>query len=159
MIDELVGPAFKDLGAVLVAPDSLEGDWTTTKNQQAVVWLTRSIMKSYAIDPKRVVLTGYSMGGQGTWFIASRNQDLFTAAIPVAGEPAGGSNWRIPLYVIHSKDDEIIAVGPTQKHVEELKAKGVKVEWKELTGLTHYQTPRYTAALRGTVPWLQQVWK
>src|SRR3954468_1352684 len=42
MVDGLVGPAFADLGAVIVAPDSLGDDWTTDENEQAVVWLTGS---------------------------------------------------------------------------------------------------------------------
>src|SRR3954470_13385084 len=42
MIDELVEPGLHDLGAVVIAPDSLGGDWTSTVNEQAVVWLTRS---------------------------------------------------------------------------------------------------------------------
>jgi predicted peptidase len=158
MIDGLVGPALADLGAVIVAPDAQDGDWTTPKNEQAVVWLTRSIQKSYAIDPKKVLLTGFSMGGQGTWFIGSRHQDLFTAAIPVAGGPVGGTSWTIPVYVIHSRDDEVLALGPTQQHVERLKEHGAKVELKVLTGLTHYQTPRYSAALKETLPWLRRVW-
>src|SRR5262245_16668730 len=159
MIDSLVGPAFGELGAVLVAPDSLGGDWTTSKNEQAVVWLTRSVMKTYAIDPKKVALTGFSMGGQGTWDVGVRNQDLFTAAIPVAGEPAGGTDWKIPVYVIHSRNDEVIPIKPAREHVEKLKAEGVKVEWKEVSGLTHFQTGRYATPLRDAVPWLRQAWK
>jgi predicted peptidase len=159
MIDGLVGPALQDLRAVVIAPDSLGGDWTSARNEDAVVWLTRSVIKSYAIDPKKVALTGFSMGGQGTWFIGSRHQDLFTAAIPVAGEPAGGLDWKIPIYVIHSRKDEVIPIEPTRKHLEQLKAQGVKVEFKEVTDLTHFQTPKYAAALKEVVPWLGQVWK
>lgn len=159
MIDGLVEPALKDLRAVVIAPDSLGGDWTSPRNEKAVVWLTRSIMKSYAIDPKKVLLTGFSMGGQGTWSIGSRYQNLFTAAIPVAGEPAGGLDWKIPVYVIHSPKDEVVPIAPTRNHVERLKAKGVKADLKEVSGLTHYQTSEYAAPLKEAVPWLQQVWK
>ena len=156
LIDELVGPAFQSLGAVLVAPDSLGGDWQTPDNEQAVIWLTRSVIKTYAIDPKRIALTGYSMGGMGTWFIGSRHPDLFTAAIPVAGAPAGEETWKIPLYVIHSKDDEVLPIGETRSYVEKLKAKGIDAQWRELTGITHYQVSSFTPALAEAVPWLRQ---
>lgn len=43
------------------------------------------------IDADRVYLTGESMGGNGTWLIASRNPQLFAAAAPVYG----GWDYRI----------------------------------------------------------------
>ncbi len=161
VIDELVAPALGELGAIIVAPDALGGgDWTTAENEKAVIWLTRSVMKSYSVDPKKVLVTGYSMGGQGAWFLGGRYQDLFTAVIPVAGEPAGGSlQWTVPVYVIHSQNDQIIPYGPVQKHVEQLKAKGANVELKTVSGLTHYQTTGFVGPLHETVPWLRQAWK
>jgi len=159
MIDRLVGPAFQTLGAVLVAPDSLAGDWKTPDNEQAVVWLTRSVIKSYGIDPKRVALTGYSMGGIGTWFLGSRHPDLFTAAIPISGAPAGEASWKIPLYVIHSKDDHMLGIEPTRSYVEKLRTQGVAVEWRELSGLTHFQMSGFTPALAEAVPWLRHGWE
>ena len=158
MIDGLAAPAFQALRAVVISPDSLGGAWTTEQNHAAVIWLARAVMQRYAIDPKKVVLSGYSMGGIGTWFIGSKNQDLFTAAIPIASAPAGGSDWRIPLYVIHSRDDEILPIAPVRDHVTKLKAGGARVEWRELGGLTHYQTDTYAPALREAARWLEQAW-
>ncbi len=158
MIDGFAAPGFRALHAILVAPDSLGGDWTTEQNGTAVPWLTRAVMTSYAVDPKKVVLSGYSMGGIGTWFIGARNQDLFTAAIPVASAPAGESDWKIPLYVIHSRDDEILPIAPIRDHVGKLRAGGARIEWRELGGLTHYQTGAYAPTLREAASWLDQVW-
>lgn len=159
MIDGFAVPAFRGLHALMIAPDSLGGDWTTEQNAAAVVWLVREVMKRYAIDARKVVLSGYSMGGIGTWSIGSKNQDLFTAAIPVASAPAGGSDWRIPLYVIHSRDDQILPIGPVRDHVNKLKAGGIRVEWRELEGLTHYETAAYAPALGEASRWLEQVWR
>jgi dienelactone hydrolase len=161
IIDEMASPGLGELGPVIVSPDALGGgDWTTAQNEKSVIWLTKSVMKTYPIDPKRVVVTGFSMGGQGAWFIAGRHQDLFTAAIPVAGEPAGADlEWKIPVYVIHSQNDEIIKVGPAKQHAEALKAKGAKLELKVISGPTHYQTPKYAAPLKEAVPWLREAWK
>ena len=160
VIEGLVGPAFADLGAIIVAPDA-QGDspWTSEKNEQAVIWLTQNVMKTHSINPKKIVLTGFSMGGEGTWYIGSRHQDLFTAAIPVAGRPAGGKDWKIPVYAIHSRKDEVVPIGPAEEHVKALKAKGASVEWKVLTDLTHFETARYQDALRQAAGWLQQSWK
>lgn len=160
MIVSLVRPAFDALGAVAVAPDALDGgDWTSVTNEMAVVWLTQCIQKSYAIHPRKVLLTGFSMGGQGTWFIAGRHKDLFTTALPIAAKPAGGEvGWTIPVYVIHSQNDEVIPLGSTRQHVETLKARGAKVELKVIAGVTHYQTFKYVGALREAIPWLKRAW-
>ena len=41
--------------------------------------------RRFRIDADRVYLTGESMGGNGTWLIASRHPQLFAAAAPVHG--------------------------------------------------------------------------
>lgn len=41
--------------------------------------------RRFSVDNDRVYLTGESMGGHGTWQIASRNPDVFAAAAPVYG--------------------------------------------------------------------------
>jgi predicted peptidase len=148
------------LNAILLAPDALGGSWTDAKNEQAAVWLTQSATKTYAIDPKKVVITGYSLGGEGTWFIGSRHQDLFTAAIPVAAPVAGSDDgWKIPVYVIHSDKDDVVAYSSAKKHADAVKAKGAKLEFKTVSGLTHYKTGAYGPYLGDAVKWLQAEWK
>jgi predicted peptidase len=39
----------------------------------------------YAIDPDRISITGASMGGAATWYLASHYPDLFAAAAPFCG--------------------------------------------------------------------------
>ncbi len=41
--------------------------------------------RRFAVDDDRVYLTGESMGGHGTWWVATRNPDVFAAAVPVYG--------------------------------------------------------------------------
>lgn len=41
--------------------------------------------RRFSVDAERVYLTGESMGGHGTWAIASRHPDVFAAAAPVFG--------------------------------------------------------------------------
>ena len=148
------------LKAIVVAPDALGGSWTDAKNEQTVVWLTKSVQKTYAIDSKRVVLTGFSLGGEGTWFIGSRHQDLFTAAIPVAAPVAGSdTGWTIPIYVIHSDKDEVVPYSTAKKHADTVKANGAKLEFKTVNGLTHYKTATYGPHLADAVKWLQTQWR
>src|SRR5262249_54156034 len=115
---------------------------------------------TYAIDPKRVVITGFSLGGEGTWYIGSRHQDLFTGAIPVAAPVAGGDvTWTIPVYVIHSDKDEIVSYSRAKCHADAIKAKGAILEFKTVGGLSHYKTPAYASSVGEAVKWLQTEWK
>jgi predicted peptidase len=149
-----------DLNAVIIAPDALGGSWTDARNETAAVWLTRSAMKTYAIDPKKVVITGFSLGGEGAWFIGSRHQNLFTGVIPVAAPQAGGdAEWRVPVYVIHSDSDEVIAYNSARKHADRVKGKGAKLEFKTVGGLSHYNTAAYGTHVGDAVKWLRAEWK
>lgn len=160
LIEGLVGPGLAPLKAVIVAPDARDGeDWTAAGNEQAAVWLTRCVAESYGTDPKRTAVTGFSMGGVGTWHIGSRHPQLFTAAIPVAGRPAGKKDWGIPLYVIHAPADEVFPIAEVRSYVQGLKANGAQVEFVEVPKLTHYDTPKYAAPLGKAAEWLAAKWK
>ena len=65
MVQILIGPALAELGAIIVAPDSVRGNWSTRENETAVNALLDMVMARYAIDNKKVAVTGYSMGGTG----------------------------------------------------------------------------------------------
>ena len=43
------------------------------------------VMTAYATDPKRVVLTGLSMGGRGSWELAAAHPEKFAAVVPICG--------------------------------------------------------------------------
>jgi len=158
----LVEPALRELGAIVVAPDCLHGNWTNPQSEAEINALLEYLQAHYAIDARKTVLTGYSLGGSGTWYLAARNRDKFAAAIPMAGWPQPDSAdvaWKIPLYVIHSRRDELVPFEQTERVVGQLKGKGVAVEWVLLDRITHYETERFVKPLRAAVPWIRSVWK
>ena len=156
----LVGPALAELGAIIVAPDSVRGNWTSPENEKAVNALLDTVVAHYAIDKKKVAVTGYSMGGAGSWHFAEKFPERFSAAIPVAGRPpASASGWRLPVLAIHSRDDQVAPFDPTEARIAELQKAGVNAKLIPLTDITHYQTSRFRDALRQAVPWLRDVWK
>jgi predicted peptidase len=160
VVQILIGPGLAELGAIIVAPDSVRGDWSSGENEKAVNALLDMVLARYAIDRKKVVVTGYSMGGTGSWHFAEKFPDRFGAAIPVAGRPpASAAGWRLPVMAIHSRDDQVSPFGPTEARIAELQKAGVNAKLVALTGVTHYETHRFTDALRQAVPWLREVWK
>jgi predicted peptidase len=160
VVQILIGPALAELGAIIVAPDSVRGDWSSPENEKAVNALLDMILANYSIDKKKVAVTGYSMGGAGSWHFAEKFPERFSAAIPVAGRPpASASGWRLPVLAIHSRDDQVSPFGPTEARIAELQKAGVNAKLIALTGVTHYETHRFGDALRQAVPWLREVWK
>jgi len=160
-LEGLILPALSELGALIVAPDCQHSVWTNPHSESEVLALIEHLNKSFNIDTDQIALTGYSKGGMGVWYLAARNQETFSAAIPVAGMPQPDSlkvDWRIPLYVIHSWSDEVVPIHPTVGAVKELQGRGVAVELVTLEGLPHYQTDGYIPHLRQVVPWLWKVW-
>lgn len=160
VLNALVGPALAELGAIIIAPDSVRGNWSTAENEMAVSELVDMIVNRYAIDKKRIAVTGYSMGGAGTWHFAEKYPDRFSAAIPLAGTPpASATGWKLPVLAIHSRDDKVVPFGPTEARIAELQKAGVNARLIALSGISHYETNRFQGALKQAIPWLREVWK
>ena len=152
---ETFGAAVREIGGVAIAPDVVGGDWRSAMNESAAVWLVKSAMNTYNIDAKQVYVTGYSMGGEGTWHIAGRHQDLFTGAIPVAAPVTGTTQWKIPVYAIHSSQDQIVSYADAKQHAASIEAAGGKIQFKTVTGLTHYAAGGYGAHVVAGVKWIR----
>jgi predicted peptidase len=160
VVKGLIGPALVGLGAIIVAPDSVRGNWSSGENEKAVNALLDFVMAHYAIDKKRVAVTGYSMGGTGSWHLAEKFPERFSAAIPIASRPpASAAGWRLPVLAIHSRDDQVAPFDPAAARIAELQMAGVNAKLIALTGIAHYEISRFSDALQQAVPWLREVWK
>jgi predicted peptidase len=160
MLQILIQPALGELGAVIIAPDSLGGGWSTAVNEQGVKALLAAVEKSYAIDQKKVIVTGFSMGGQGTWYWADKYPERFSAAVPVSGTPTpSAATWRLPVFAVHSRDDQVQPIGPTEQRIGELKKRGINAQMVVLNGIEHFETYKFVGGLRQAVPWIQEIWK
>ena len=160
MVEILIGPALAQLGAIIVAPDSLRGNWSTPENEKAVNALLDMVLAHYSIDKNKVAVTGYSMGGAGSWHFAEKFPGRFSAAIPVSGTPpASASGWRLPVLAIHSLDDQIAPYAPTAARIAELQKAHVNARLVPLTHTSHQEIQGFRDAVRQAVPWLREVWK
>ncbi|MBT5872565.1 MAG: hypothetical protein HOH43_04020 [Candidatus Latescibacteria bacterium] len=157
----LVEPALSELGAIIIAPDCPAGDWTEALSVQATLALLDHTTGLYNIDQSRTLVTGYSLGGNGTWHMAQHYSDRFRAAIPIAASPplgAADTFPTIPTYVIHSRADEVVPFGPAEEMVGLLKSRGFPVAFLPVEEITHHQTVLMREHLRSTIPWIKQIW-
>ena len=88
-------------------PDKLAGRWSVPASERYLSDLVIEFMHRYHIDPNRIVLWGYSMGGIGAYNHAMRT-DRF-AAVGIGG---GSWTWgtfdtmlNTPVYIWHGKKD------------------------------------------------------
>jgi predicted peptidase len=71
--------------AIVVIPQCRLGkDWVGPMATMALKCV-EATSREYHVDPKRLYLTGLSLGGQGVWHIAAAHPDRFAALVPVCG--------------------------------------------------------------------------
>jgi len=139
-----------------VPPDS---QWVGAPGEMAVAALQQT-MREFHVDPNRIYLTGLSMGGHGTWYIAYRHPELFAAVVPICGwvrewpqfkgsVPAvpGDSAAVMPalaqrlakvsVWIFHGEMDQVVPVNGSREPAAALKAAGAEVHYAELLGLNH----------------------
>lgn len=154
-------PALRDLNAVLVAPDCPGRSWIEPLSERAILALVAQTRSEFAIDPKRILVTGFSMGGRGTWFMLAGHSDLFTAAIPVAGSMGDAPLERlglIPTYIVHSRDDQVVPFAPVEQTAKTLREMGRPVRFEKLEGVGHFEMGRYIGAIRRAGQWVVEQW-
>ncbi|MFH0992687.1 MAG: dienelactone hydrolase family protein [bacterium] len=161
-LEMFVEPSLRGLRSIMIAPDCpAGGNWMDKTSEQYVLMLIDSIKKDYKIYPKKIVLTGYSMGGRGTWYLAGNHQDIFSCGIIVAGEPPEmvySVDWKIPLYIIHGRLDVILPIEKTDEAVRKLTEKGVSIEYIVLDDAYHSPATRYILPLKLSISWIVGAW-
>lgn len=88
-------------------------DWQDWGRLDAIEVLDR-VVSSLPIDRERVLLSGHSMGGHGTWHVGLTHADRFAAAAPEAGWP------DIQLYVPMFLQRAAIFADPPQLAVRDM---------------------------------------
>ena len=155
----IVGPALQEWDAVIVSPDAPGRRWDNDTSERGVLALIDDVRARYAIDPARILVTGFSMGGRGTWYMASRHPDLFSAAIPMAARSDPDDAGRVgdmPVFIIHARNDEVVPFEPAEQLAQEMDAQGQTVSFLPLEGVGHFQMG--VAPLRTAGDWVQQRW-
>jgi hypothetical protein len=76
------------------------------------------VARHYRLNPELTDITGYSMGGLGTWRLAGRWPDLFARAFPIVGPsttPSFDTSMRnVPVMGWYGQNDELANPGTTE---------------------------------------------
>jgi predicted peptidase len=111
-----------------------------SKPMAAVLELLASLTKDYAVDPARILVTGLSMGGYGTWDIVARKPNLFAGALALCGggDPSQASAIRdLAVWAFHGERDEAVPVRGSRKMIAALRDAGGHPRYTEVAGHGH----------------------
>ncbi|MGP8328770.1 MAG: dienelactone hydrolase family protein [Methanosarcinaceae archaeon] len=158
----LIEPALGSLSAIMLAPVCREeGGWTTSETEKGIFALLEEMQKKFNIDTSRILITGFSLGAIGTYHFAAKAPHHFAGAIPIAGMPESPDIPllnQLPLYIIHSRADEIFPVANVEQLATDLKARNVSVELHLVDGISHYSTAGFVRPLEQSISWIKGVW-
>ena len=151
--------------AIVVFPQSPPGGtpgFQALGERIALAALDKSVAEFNA-DASRTYLTGLSMGGNGSWYLAYHHDDRFAAVVVVCGfvgeftgttsgvhyppiVPASTTDpyatiaqkiSRLPIWIFHGDADPTVPVDESRRMAAALKANGANVQYTELPGVGH----------------------
>ncbi len=136
---------------VTVFPQSRMGGWRAgTPAARNALAILGEVGLLYGLDPRRIHLTGISMGGYGTWSIAAAHPDLWASIVPICGggDPRKAAQISgIPCWAFHGDADDVIPVEESRAMVRALRAAGGNPHYTEFHNVGHnswdlaYATP------------------
>ncbi|MCP4361672.1 MAG: prolyl oligopeptidase family serine peptidase [Chloroflexi bacterium] len=147
-----------DFPFIVISPQALPGNtWWSGDIPVLINAVIDEVADLYQVDTDRIYLTGLSMGGYGTWFMATAYPEKFTAVASISG-----SGYRIaefppletlcilkdvPLWAIHGAQDNISEPRISEIYADTLKEScNGDVKWTLYPDTGHLET--FTRAYR-----------
>ncbi len=125
-----------DLPFIAVSPQCPCETWWSD-HIPALLALLDDVAARYAVDERRVYLTGLSMGGYGSWHLGAKHPERFAAVAPICG----GGSWHAgfpakvqalkgtPVWVFHGAKDPTVPLRESQVLVDKLTECGGNVRF------------------------------
>jgi len=119
--------AARNRDVFLYVPQATSAYWGVSDRPAAIMAQVDRAIAQYGIDPNRITVTGFSMGGGGAWALGSSFPDRFAAIMPVCGiSPRFGFQptplSETPVWAFHARNDTSVPVTASQRHINELLA-------------------------------------
>lgn len=121
-----------DFPFLLISPQCPSNDrW----HDDELLALLDDVMARYRTDPTRVYLTGLSMGGYGTWSLASKYPERFAAVAPICGggeiidmllanRSKAAALKSLGVWAFHGAKDPVVPLNESERLVQTLKKIG-----------------------------------
>jgi predicted peptidase len=134
----------ESLPFIVLAPQCPKEDWWADY-RSTLMAMVDAVLANYRVDTSRVYLTGLSMGGRGSWDLATCYPNRFAAVAPICGWGDGLFGYpdrlkrikHIPVWTFHGDADELVPIKSTQWLVDSLEQYGGKVKLTTYPGVGH----------------------
>jgi polyhydroxybutyrate depolymerase len=109
-------------GVALVALDGLGGRWSipgVSDPQRDEIKYVEQVLddavRRFNLNPKRLMASGFSLGGSMVWYLACSNPERFAAFAPIAGAfwepiPESCAGTRPPIMHFHGLSDTTVPI-------------------------------------------------
>jgi predicted peptidase len=140
-----IGPAIKarekTFPFITVFPQSQRRTWQAdSADAQRALAILGEVQKEFNTDPRRVYLSGLSMGGYGTWSLAAKYPERWAAIAPICGggDPAAAEKLKdLPCWCFHGDADSAVPVRRSRDMMKALWAAGGYPNYSEYPGVGH----------------------
>jgi predicted peptidase len=120
----------RQLPMAVISPQcSFEDNWQSEEMVERLSRFIEAVVDMYHIDPQRIYLTGFSMGGDGVWALGKAHPEQFAALAPVSSWYRTGPQELcglavMPIWVFQSQADEIVSPRYAQQNVAQVQGCG-----------------------------------
>jgi predicted esterase len=144
-------------GAIAIAPWG-RGNYDFAEPAGSEVYeAVDAVTHALAIDPQRIYLTGYSMGGFSVYNVAPLRCNRWAGIMSIAGAIVNSKTAaylercaNVKLYIVNGANDDSIPPKYGEQSAAFLTGKGLRVSF--------YQEPHGTHYLRSLEPALKRAW-
>jgi len=100
----------------------------------------------YRVDTNKVYLTGVSLGGSGTWYLATKYPEKFAAIAPMSGFTSHieylDQNIEelvdMPIWAFHGKIDKVVQFEETERVIQKLEGKNKNLKFTIEPNVGHW---------------------
>jgi predicted peptidase len=147
-----IGPAIKkrekDFPFITIFPQSQKRTWQAgSADADRALAILDEVQKEFNTDPKRVYLSGLSMGGYGTWSLAAKYPERWAAIAPICGgiRPSTAEGAQavaekikdIPCWCFHGGADPTVRATQSRTILKALWEAGAAPNYTEYPGVGH----------------------
>lgn len=125
---------------ILVPQCPLLNYWSDTDVEPVAIELIDKLTEEYSIDKKKLIITGFSMGGYGAWSMIINNPGKFSAAVPVSGGASPENSGKIKstrIWAFHGAEDTIVIPESSREISKALYESGYDIKYSEYPGIGH----------------------
>jgi len=106
----------------------------------------KEITAKYRVDTDRVYLTGLSLGGSGTWYLATKYPEKFAAIAPMSGFTSHMDSIDrhidrlsdMPIWAFHGKLDDVVPIEETERMIQKLQGRNGEMKFTSEPEVGHW---------------------